>query len=283
MLERSLQKLGLTEKEAQMYLQLLEIGMQPASVLGKKMKIPRSTAQFLCNSLLEKQFARKSFLHGITYYDAEKPEILKSIFEGKRSKLIETWENERDQLEIITPLLNQITNSESYLPKVTFFEGIEEFAESQNEFLNGIPDGAEIYSYTFPASVEQPKLRNSIVDFMNARIKKNISMKTIAVFSVDAVKLQITDKQYKRETLITYRNQEDSMIAETLLYGPNVFDISYSEKGVFSSLIINKDIGKMRKNLFDMAWKQAEQDNDKIQSSEQFKRWEKLYKDFKEY
>ncbi len=283
MLERSLQKLGLTEKEAQMYLQLLEIGMQPASVLAKKLKTPRSTAQFLCNNLVEKQFARKKLLHGITYYHGETPEVLKSIFEGRKSKLLEEWESEKDQLEVITPLLNQIADPESYLPKVTFFEGIEEFAESQEEFLKGIPDGSEIYSYTFPASIEQLKIRNAVIDFMHARLKKNIFIKTIAVFSPDAVKLQLTDQYYQRETLLTYKNPEDTIIAETLLYDSKVFDISYSEKGVFSSLIVNRDIGKMRRYMFDMAWKQAIHDNKTLQNNPQFKEWSWLYRNSQEY
>lgn len=283
MLESSLQKLGLTFKEAHTYLQLLEIGMQPASVLAKKMKIPRSSAQFLLNSLVEKQFVEQRIMHGITYYEPKKPDSLKNIIESNKEKALQEIDRQQHQLEVITPLLKQISNPEEFLPKVTFYEGVEEYSKAHHEFLKDIPEGSIIYSYTAPAPIEHPKIRKWVVEFMNTRIQKNISNWVIATFGEDAVKLQLTDNQYLRKTLITYKNPSEGMIAESMIYGNKVFDVSYSEKGVFSSLIVNEDIAKMRKYIFDMAWKQAERDNAKIQKDTAYKTLENKFRKAEKY
>ncbi len=283
MLEASLQKIGLTLKETTVYLQLLEIGMQPASVLAKKMKIPRSTSQFILNCLVEKEFVTQSIVHGITYYEPKKPDSLKNVIESRKEKTLQDIERQQHQLEIIVPLLKQISNPEEFLPKVTFYEGLDEYDKSHQEFLKDIPEGAVIYSYTSPAPVEHPKMRKIIVDFMNTRVKNKVHTAVIAPFGKDAVKLQLTDEAYLRNTLMTYKNPEENMIAETMIYGNKVLDVSYSEKGVFSSLIINEDMAKMRKYIFDLAWKQAERDNATLQKTPEYTFLRNTFKNIDQY
>ena len=60
MIEETLKKLGLNEKEITIYLMLLKIGSVPASVLGQRTNITRSTAQYTCQ-----QLAKKGLIHSI--------------------------------------------------------------------------------------------------------------------------------------------------------------------------------------------------------------------------
>jgi len=53
-LSHKLQKSGLLKNEANIYILLFQLGSQPASVLAKKLEIPRSTSGFYLEELYKK-------------------------------------------------------------------------------------------------------------------------------------------------------------------------------------------------------------------------------------
>ena len=59
-MRQQLLNLGLSEKEVEVYLALLEFGTQPASVIARKIGLPRPTALFHCRQLFEKGYVRKT-------------------------------------------------------------------------------------------------------------------------------------------------------------------------------------------------------------------------------
>jgi sugar-specific transcriptional regulator TrmB len=117
--------LGLTEKEAQVYLELLELGPQPASIVARRLELPRSTAKFLADILIKKQFASGIVKNHITHYTAKDPAALKQMLEVKRLTELEKIDQQKLELEKILPALSLLGNSSANVPKIRYFEGFE--------------------------------------------------------------------------------------------------------------------------------------------------------------
>jgi|GEM_PF-1001188 len=115
-------ELGMNGKEIQSYLSLLELGEQPASIIAKKIKIPRSSALFLLNSLVEKGFAiKKCKSANLSHFSAIQPHEIKHLLDHRKQKL----DQQMKKFETLSPELANI--AKNFLPqsKIGYFDGIE--------------------------------------------------------------------------------------------------------------------------------------------------------------
>jgi sugar-specific transcriptional regulator TrmB len=85
MIYEALETLGINKKEADLYTKLLALGAQPASILARRLNIPRSTAQFLAESLVQKGVASKQKTRNVIHYQPIDPEELPQLLKSKKS------------------------------------------------------------------------------------------------------------------------------------------------------------------------------------------------------
>lgn len=111
MLQNTLQHLGYSEKEARIYLALLELGTSPASTIARFVDENRVTIYSLLKVLVKKGLILESRKNTIQVYTALNPEIL---IEQERSKY--------KQLEDSLPEFLSMMNTHSTKPKSTFYE-----------------------------------------------------------------------------------------------------------------------------------------------------------------
>ena len=116
-LGEKLRSLGLTEKEARVYLALLEFGTQPASVIAKKTGFPRPTVLFLFDHLVREGYVRKSQRGRAQYFYAD-PKDLEGAVQERMSA-------QKKTLAEAIPLLQEFKNPFTASPRITFFEGID--------------------------------------------------------------------------------------------------------------------------------------------------------------
>lgn len=76
MLAKILQNIGLTEKEAKVYLACLELGPQPVSEIAKKARINRVTAYDILEKLLKKGLVNFVTKEKIKFFNATDPRIV---------------------------------------------------------------------------------------------------------------------------------------------------------------------------------------------------------------
>ena len=86
MMIEELQQYGLTDKEAEAYLALLELGQSSILQLSSKTKINRTTLYYTIENLLLKRFLSQSKKGKQTVYVAEHPETIKQLFKEKFKK-----------------------------------------------------------------------------------------------------------------------------------------------------------------------------------------------------
>jgi HTH-type transcriptional regulator, sugar sensing transcriptional regulator len=117
----TLAQLGLNGKEIRIYLALLPLGSAPASVLGKKTNIVRSTAKYTCDQLQRKKLVSVGNKNGTDWYTAEPPKKIFLLLEEQKRLLVQ----KTAAAERILSELEHLHHPESTMPKVQFFEGIE--------------------------------------------------------------------------------------------------------------------------------------------------------------
>ena len=125
MLEKELQKIGLNEKEAKVYLASLEMGETSIQRISKKSGIKRTTVYDILESLKEKgliSVIKKNKKH---FFYAENPSSLANDLEEKRLVL-----------KTILPELLAFDNLIDKKPKTRYFEGPEGIKEVYLDTLN---------------------------------------------------------------------------------------------------------------------------------------------------
>jgi sugar-specific transcriptional regulator TrmB len=132
-MKKALEKLGLNQKEASVYLALLELGQTSISRIAQKSGVKRTSVYDVLKSLKTKGLVGRTISKGKTYYFAEDPGVLKEALEEKFTTL-----------EKVMPQLLSITNFLDQKPKIRFYEGkggirdiYEETLELKNDTLKG--------------------------------------------------------------------------------------------------------------------------------------------------
>ncbi|MBI4160382.1 MAG: hypothetical protein HY506_00550 [Candidatus Yanofskybacteria bacterium] len=130
--EKELKNLGLTDKEALVYLASLELGAETVQNIAKKAGINRATAYLQIESLKERGLMSEFEKGKKTFFVAESPEQL--------SRLLNIWEKELEfkkaEVNRILPALQNIFAGAGERPKVRFLEGLEGARTLQADFLS---------------------------------------------------------------------------------------------------------------------------------------------------
>ncbi|MBM3271945.1 hypothetical protein FJY94_01505 [Candidatus Kaiserbacteria bacterium] len=122
---------GLSEKEARVYLAALEIGRATADQLAKHAKIVRSTTYVQLESLMEKGLMSTYEEGKKTYFAPESPELLKRLLLKQKDALAT---RERDLTGLLPELLRQFEGA-GERPVVRFFPGKEGILTVRDEVL----------------------------------------------------------------------------------------------------------------------------------------------------
>src|SRR3989338_7584893 len=117
-LERTLVEIGLSEKEAGVYLSVLSLGRGTVSQISRQANINRTTGYDILDSLSAKGLVSISGKEPKQEYSAESPENLSTFISGeikRKHKILEKTEE-------IIPELKSVHNIKDR-PRVLFYEG----------------------------------------------------------------------------------------------------------------------------------------------------------------
>ncbi len=249
MLARELEKLGLSDKEALVYLASLELGPSPVQVIARKAEVNRATTYVMIEALLQKGLMSTFDKGKKTLYTAEKPERLHRIVHHERASV--------DEKELVIkrllPDLEAISDAAGERPKVSFFEGVEGLeAMRETIFESGANKMEDIISYD--------DLRHLLPEEHWKKHNKKLDIKKIkgrALFTTESGKENPADPtglwEYKK-----LPHKLFPMHGELTVYGDRVAMIALRGKLV-GVIVESKEMATMVRTLFDLAWKQADQ------------------------
>lgn len=121
MFEKYLRDIGLSDKEAAVYIALLGFDKAKIAQISEKAKVKRPTTYVILESLATKGLVSEFNADKKTYYIAEPPEKLEHFVERQ----IQNLEEHKKSLDLIVPQLRSIQHEGSERPVVQFFEGKE--------------------------------------------------------------------------------------------------------------------------------------------------------------
>jgi sugar-specific transcriptional regulator TrmB len=241
-----LEKAGLKEKEAKVYIALLKEGSTLANALAKKTNILRSSIYDYLDILLEKGFISYTIISGKKYFQAVNPQKILDNFEDKKA-------SEEKTLKQIVPELLKLQGLAEKKANVEVFEGKEGMKTVMSYILKEKPKEILIYG----SSGVSYKL---LPDFMEHWHKQRIKSKT-------PIRIIYTSSQEARERIkrgpslelskIKFFPQEESSLTGTIIYNNKVLITVWSLETPIAISIDGKDISKNYKDNFELLWKQA--------------------------
>lgn len=234
-----LENLGLSQREAQVYLACLELGTSTVLQISRKADIARGSVYDLLESMLEKGYVSQLHRGKHVVYTALDPEAL----------LKRTEENVR-QFELALPELKGLFHKHSQ-PKVRYFEGIEGIKRVTMDTLSAT---TEILNYANSREIRAhwPSYDN---DYVALRYKKHIFLKGIAPDDDFGKEVQQDDSRCLRETRLL-PSKDFHFTNEINIYDNKVAITSFHNE-LIGILIESQEIADTQRDIFKMAWQFA--------------------------
>lgn len=245
-MNKALIECGFSQKEAAVYLALIELGASVISPLAKKAGINRTTTYDILTTLEKDGIVARVHGKKKDTYKAEDPEKLPLIFEAR----LRTMNQQLQRAKSLVGELRLLASRQKSKPRITLYEGVEGIKSLYGKTLLSTED---IRSFSSAESLEQfdPKFLH---DYYQRRAEKNIFIKAIINDNPSAHDYQRMDKKLRREIRIV---PKELMDIEPEVY---VFDNKlalFSLKENFCVLIESTDIAGALKKLYDLAWMRA--------------------------
>lgn len=242
--------LGLNEKEVTIYLMLLSTGSSPASTLGQRTGITRSTAQYTCQQLLKKGIISVVQKDQTFVYSPEQPEKLKSLIEKEKLKL----QQNEEKINIILGDLKSLIQPHMDFPKVRFFEGIQGIKEM---FTDVLAENRIIFGFNRRDAQTNKEMLDYFEQVYIPEREKLNNPARIIYNDNDLTRQYIKhDKDINRISLLL-PIEEVSLEAGFQIYGNKVAFYSYQMNDLMGVIIENKFILKTQFALFQLAWNYA--------------------------
>ncbi|MCC7356891.1 helix-turn-helix domain-containing protein [Candidatus Uhrbacteria bacterium] len=140
---RHLLELGLSEKEAGVYLALLELGPSGVQAVAEKAGINRSTAYALFQTLKQRGLVSEAEQESRTVFIPESPHRLHEQLE----KELQEIEKRRQKLGEVMPDFMALFHAIEHKPRVRYFEGMKGISAARSVLMENSPD-EEYLSFT---------------------------------------------------------------------------------------------------------------------------------------
>ena len=144
-LENYLIELGLSEKEAKIYIALLQVDKSSIQDLADKTDINRTTVYPVLESLEKKGLASETHVGKKVLYIAAPPERLETYVERQRV----LFEEKAKRLEDIIPQIKTVQREHGERPVIKYFEGRDGAISAYEEFYAFDPDVEESGYFIF--------------------------------------------------------------------------------------------------------------------------------------
>lgn len=199
MFEKYLQEIGLNEKEAALYLALLQVDAASVIDLAKKTSINRSTVYVVLEGLMKKGLVSETQIGKKVHYQAEPPERLETFVERQKAIL----EEQQKRLKDIIPQIKSVQREAGERPVVKYFEGKEGILSSVEEIFEKHDTGGVVYLVYPKDLLEEVFSPDERSKYREKRIGKNIHSKVFYT-SIDKTvpedstgdRIKINEKKY---------------------------------------------------------------------------------------
>jgi len=247
-LVKNLIDFGLSEKEAKIYLALLELEIAPVQEVAKIAGINRSSAYVVLESLKKKGLASTSNEKKIQEYVATAPEALLQTADH----LVKKQELIKGGISNIVPDLKAIYKGTKRKPKVRVFEGKQGLINALSETL---VSKEKLIRFSSSAENLLKTIPEYLAEYGQRRYQLGFRLKFLLIDgkAADA----ITSLLPKGYDAVYIPKDKYPFPADLAIFDDKIGYMSI-EKGTITTIIIEeKNIAKVMRGLFDLAWEEA--------------------------
>ena len=239
---QALRQAGLNEKEASVYIALLELGPSPVRSLAVRTGINRGTTYEVLKALIDVGLV--SYFHKTRhqYFAAEHPSKLTALLDLRQRELEQT----RKIMDQVMPLLEAKSSTTTGQPRVRFFEGTSGIRAILHDVLTTMTT-AESKEYAVYSSADvRDYLYQGFHDFAKKRVKLGIRVRTIAMGP--GGKLWGLDER-------RWLSGNPHSPTYQILYAGKLALISLDEQGrPVGTIVEDERVAKTQRLIFDQLW-----------------------------
>ena len=236
---------GLSEKEAKVYLALLELGPSSVTEISRRAKVARTNTYHLLNALLSYGLVSSDEGGNKALFSAEKPDRLLYMLKER------LHESERKYIEMedLLPALKSVYRDPDKKVNVKYYEGVEGIITAYEDTLTS---KGEILGF---ASVEYQYsfFPGYFPEYYERRTEKKIPVRCFLAESEESFKIKSQDKQHLRTTRIIPKNF--SISPEINIYDDKIAILSLKEK--FGVVIESDAVADAFRKMFQLAYERA--------------------------
>jgi HTH-type transcriptional regulator, sugar sensing transcriptional regulator len=239
-----LEKVGLTENESRVYIELLKLGRSTKTPIAYKSEVSTSKVYDILERLKNKGLVSISIINNIKYFQSSPPEKLNYYLEKKEKEI----KHQKQIIENIIPKLNEyITKKEE--SNIKYYTGKEGLKTAMIEILDIAKEKTTYYGLGI--TEKKSKMFNiNWVHWHKKRANKNINSKLI--FSdIENKKYYKELKKIPKTEIKILKDQTQSAIA---ILDNSVLIVNYSNPPI-AIIIENKKICETFKVFFNNIWK----------------------------
>ena len=245
---KELEKIGLSEKEAKVYLATLELGKASVQTIASKAGVNRATTYSILDSLTAKGLCSTYDKGKKTFFVAGSPEYLKELFEIKKVEIEEKQKN----LQVLIPELRAIYANQKEQPVIRYFEGKQGMLNCVSEYLSGQAEENEPARMLYNKDLlDESFTEEERKKYQKIRLGQKITSKVI--YNLKNGELSSSPDGQR----IKVSNQKFPITCDIGMRGDRM-RIASLGKRLSAVLITDKDIVATLKSLFDLAWEAAE-------------------------
>lgn len=249
-----LESMGLSEKEARMYLSLLQSGTRATSFLARRCGLNRGTGYVVLHSLWAKGFALKSVKQNLQYFTAVEPRHLPDLLEAKQRDLEQVKLRLQQSMGDFAALLNPSTTK----PKIQFFDGVE---GARRVLLGTLSSKDKVLrAFLSIADIADAVGGDFFDHYTTQRVKKGFTLHALRTREKDKLAMERSNIFAKRfapsvaqRRYIRYLSEDLAFPMTMYLYDHTIAAISSASER-FALLIESREMAEMQKKIFMLLW-----------------------------
>lgn len=250
---RQLEDLGLSEKEAKVYVASLMLGPATVQQISTQADIKRVTTYVILESLAGLGLVSQTSHGKKTYFTAEDPSSLKRLLDKKQKEL----EEQRKNFDGLLPDLTSLQNIPAESPSVKFYDGAEAIRAITATFLDQYKSEKDKTTYSFT------NLDQLYTFFPEFRERANNPERLSAGFnsryiytSAQGPILTESDSKTNRESRFV-DPQSYPLNGDMTIIGSHVLILSLSKSRPIAVSLDSQDIADGFRAIFELVWDAA--------------------------
>lgn len=240
---KELQDIGLSEKEARVYLALLELGQNTAEKLAKHAKVNRSTTYVQLESLMKMGLVSTHEEGKKTVFAPESPQLLQRFITMQKDRI---EARERDLANLLPALMQQY-ESAGERPVVRFFPGKDGILSVREEVL--LMKDKKLFVILSSENMQKIFSKGELEGYTERR--EGLGIHSHAIY---------TKEEYFQKAMPEINELTDHRLLKNspLTIDIRIFDdktaIFSLEGTLFAMVIESKQIASSMRNIFNILW-----------------------------